>query len=120
MTSQTTARHAALDAASCLARLARARAVFVACTTRAMPSILPVRLRIEEGTILLGPVEPDVADQLDGQLVAVGAGRPPGRMRHGWQVVVRGELSRDGEGTGVLVLDPQSLEGEQLTWWTPR
>lgn len=114
MTSRAMARAAALDAASCLNKLARARAVFVACTTRAMPTVLPVRLRVRQGRLLLGPVEPDLARQLDGQVVAVGAGRPPGGMRGGWQVVVRGSLSPAEGRPGMLVLDPQELEGSLL------
>lgn len=111
MTSRLAPLAASLDAATCLHRLARSRAAYVACTTRAMPSVLPVRLRVREGTLLLGPVDPELAEQLDGQVVAVGAGRPPGVLRSGWQVVVRGSLSLAGEGSRMLVLDPRELEG---------
>jgi len=111
MTTRATPGAASLDAATCLSKLARSRAAFVACTRRAMPTVLPVRLRVREGMLLLGPVDAELADQLDGQVVAVGAGRPPGLLRSGWQVVVRGSLSLAEEGPGMLVLDPQELEG---------
>jgi hypothetical protein len=114
MTNRAPTRAAALDAAACLHKLARARAVFVACTTRAMPTVLPVHLRLDQGTLLLGPVALDLADQLDGQVVAVGAGRPAGLLRSGWHVVVRGALTPAEGRPGTLVLDPQELEGSVL------
>lgn len=115
MTTRVTPRAAALDAATCLNKLARSRAAFVACTRRAMPTVLPVRLRVRQGMLLVGPVDAELADQLDGQVVAVGAGRPAGLLRSGWQVVVRGSLTLAEEGHGMLVLDPQELEGCALT-----
>lgn len=104
----------ALDASSCLRRLSRARSAYLASTHRAMPSVLPVRVQVAHGLLVLGPFPADLADQLGDQVVALGTGRPPGRLRNGWQVVVRGPLSPFGEAAGMLVLDAWELEGTLL------
>lgn len=116
----TTARAAqsdrtSLPADTCLARLARSRAGYLSCSTRAMPTVVPVTVRVLAGELRLELPDAQLAEQIVGQVVALGVGRPRRAWRSGWSVVARGPVSEVPGRPRSLVLDPQHLEGRTLT-----
>jgi hypothetical protein len=114
-----------LDAQTCLELLDRSGSASLACTTRALPSVLPVTVRVTSSQIRLVVDRAVDPDRLRGQIVAVGAGFPATPRAAGWWVVVRGEIRRERGSTRELVLEPSEIEGRALptdTWrrWTWR
>jgi hypothetical protein len=112
-----------LDTMTCLELVDRSGAATLACTVKAMPSVVPVSVRVTRHAIEIG--SPDVGDpsRLAGQIVALGTGVAATPKSPGWWVVVRGELcERDGH-PGSLLLRPFEVEGWALPatsrgeWW---
>lgn len=107
--------HGSLPAQTCLARLARSRAGYLSCSMRAMPTVVPVTVRVRAGQLLIALPEAELAEQVVGQVVALGVGRPRRAWRHGWSVVARGPVAEVPGHPRLLVMDPQELEGRTLT-----
>ena len=108
------AQEEGLPALVCLQRLGRSRIGYLACSDRALPSVLPVSVRLTGTRLLLTAPNERFARLLLGQLVAVGAGRPPGILRDGWQVIVRGQVDPVAGMTRTVSLDPQDVAGSVL------
>ena len=104
----------ALPVATCLARLARSRAGYLSCSARALPTVVPVVVRVESAQLLLQLPDAELAQQALGQVVALGVGRPRRAWRRGWSVVARGPLTEVPGDPRVLVMDPQVIEGRYL------
>jgi hypothetical protein len=104
----------ALPKETCLARLGRSRAGYLACSARALPTVVPVTVHVVAGQLLLDLPDARMTEQLVGQVVALGVGRPRRAWRTGWTVVARGPLSDVPGNPTELVLDPQQLEGRTL------
>jgi len=90
-----------LSRRECLDLLARRTVGRVVFTERALPAIRTVRYTLIGTHILLAHAEPQLADRLDGQVVAFqidqeGAREPLGRCGDGmgWSVVVTGTARR--------------------------
>jgi nitroimidazol reductase NimA-like FMN-containing flavoprotein (pyridoxamine 5'-phosphate oxidase superfamily) len=92
-----------LSRRECLDLLARRTVGRVVFTERALPAIRPVRYTLIGTHIVLADTEPQLADRLDGQVVAFqidqeGAPDPLGRLGSagsgGWSVVVTGTARR--------------------------
>jgi hypothetical protein len=113
----------ALDPQDCLALLARCESASLACTVRALPTVVPVTVRVLQGTLRVAL--PTVADaaRLVGQIVALGAAVPSTPRAEGWWVLVRGELVPLAAGGRVLARDARVVEGRALApgprgrWW---
>ena len=97
---------------TCRDKLLHCRRGFLACSARALPTLLPADLRMRQGRLLVTVHDPVLADQLVGQVVAVGLGRRPLLFLPGWRVVARGKLGPpDGDDNLALPLEPYQLEG---------
>lgn len=92
-----------LSRRECLDLLARRTVGRVVFTERALPAIRPVRYTLIGTHIVLADTEPELADRLDGQVVAFQidqeGGRDPGvrlgdTAGGGWSVVVTGTARR--------------------------
>jgi hypothetical protein len=111
-----------LDRPACLELLDRCGAASLACTANALPSVLPVTVRVTSSAILIGADARADTHRLTGQIVAIGAGVAATPRSGGWWVVVRGELREDG-AAGTFVLEPYEIEGRALPgyghggWW---
>jgi hypothetical protein len=103
-----------IPAELCLTRLGRSRAGYLACSSRALPTVVPVTVHVVDGRLLLELPDARLAERLVGQVVALGVGRPRRLWRRGWSVVARGPLSDVPDHPTVLALDPQQLEGRTL------
>lgn len=100
---------------ACRDRLSHSRRGLLACTQRALPSVVPVGVRLHQGRLLVSVHDDAVRDQLVGQVVALSVGRHPSGLRRGWRVVVRGQLGpADDEQDRTLALEPFQLEGVAL------
>jgi hypothetical protein len=104
----------ALPREACLTRLAHSRAGYLSCSTRALPTVVPVTVHLISGQLVLELPDARTAQQVAGQVVALGVGRPRRAWRDGWSVVARGGLSEVPGRPRSLVLDPQELEGRSL------
>jgi hypothetical protein len=111
------ANAAVLPAEACLGRLGRARSGVLTYSDRALPTVVPVTMRVVAGQVLLGLPDTRLTELLGGQLVALGIGRPRGRVLGAWRVVARGVLADVPGDQLSLVLDPQQLEG--MAWRSP-
>lgn len=97
---------------ACRERLLHTRRGFLACTSRALPTVVPASLSVREGTVLVTVQDPVLAEQLVGQVVALGIGRRPLLFRRGWRVMARGQLGpRAATDDGALPLEPYQIEG---------
>lgn len=116
-------RRLVLDDAICLELLDRCGVACLACTVNALPSVIPVTVRITGSAILLGLGAGGEPVRLDGQIVALGAGVPATPRSEGWWVVVRGELRLEAGTRGTFRLDPYEVWGRALPasrragWW---
>ena len=93
---------------TCRDRLSRSRHGFLACTERALPTVLPAEMRLRHGRLLVTVSDPARRDQLLGQVVALGVGRRALWFRRGWRVVARGQIAPSDDDLAL------SLEGYQL------
>lgn len=116
---------APLDPQDCLDLLERCEAASLACTVKAMPTVVPVTVAVVHNTLRVAlPTAADAA-RLAGQIVALGAAVPSSPRSDGWWVIVRGELvPLAGASSGrVLALDALEVEGRALAaaprgrWW---
>ncbi len=96
---------------ACLARLARSRAGYLACSVRALPTVVPVSVEVRGGQLRLELPDAQLAQRLVGQVVALGVGRRRTLWRRGWNVVARGPVSEVAGVPYAVVLDPQDVEG---------
>ena len=97
---------------ACRERLLHTRRGFLACTSRALPTVVPASLSVREGTLLVTVRDPVLAEQLVGQVVALGIGRRSVLFRRGWRVMARGQLGpRAASDDGALPLEPYQIEG---------
>ena len=97
---------------ACRERLLHTRRGFLACTSRALPTVVPASLSVREGRLLVTVRDPVLADQLVGQVVALGIGRRSLLFRRGWRVMARGQLGpRTAGADGALPLEPYQIEG---------
>ena len=112
-----------LEAHTCLELLDRCGAASLACTTRALPSVVLTTVRVTGSAILLGVGSCREPDRLDGQIVALGAGVAATPRSEGWWVVVRGELRMVDSSARTFELVPHEVEGRahpaarQGRWW---
>lgn len=112
-----------LDPQDCLSLLERCESASLACTIRALPTVVPVTVRVVQGSVRVAL--PTVADasRLVGQIVALGAAVPSTPRSEGWWVIVRGELVPLPGGGRVLALAAFEVEGRALAaasrgrWW---
>ena len=96
----------------CRERLLHSRSGFLACTSRALPTVVPASLSVRHGQLLVTVHDQVLADQLVGQVVALGIGRRSLPFRRGWRVMARGQLGpRDVSGTCSLPMEPYQIEG---------
>lgn len=117
------AASSALDPQDCLALLERCESASLACTVRALPTVVPVTVRVVQDSVRVAL--PTIADaaRLVGQIVALGAAVPSTPRSEGWWVLVRGELLPLPGGGRVLALDALEVEGRALAaaprgrWW---
>lgn len=114
---------APLDREDCLALLAQCESASLACTVRALPTVVPVTVRVVGHALRVALPSGADASRLEGQIVALGAAVPATADSAGWWVIVRGEL-RGPVGTGrVLDLEALDVEGRALPaaprgrWW---
>jgi len=94
--------------------LARSRAGYLACSARALPTVVPVTVHVLSGQLRLDLPDTHIAQQIVGQVVALGVGRPRRAWRNGWSVVARGRLVEVPDNPTTLVMEPQELEGRSL------
>ena len=74
--------------------------------------VVPAEVRVREGQLLVTVRDPLLADQLVGQVVALGIGRRSLPFRRGWRVMARGQLGpRASTGDLALPLAPYQIEG---------
>jgi hypothetical protein len=111
------ANAAVLPVEACMARLGRARAGVLTYSDRALPTLVPVTMRVVGGQVVLHLPDSRLAELLAGQLVALGIGRPRRLVLGAWRVVARGVLLDVPGDQLSLVLDPQQLEG--TVWRSP-
>jgi hypothetical protein len=112
-----------LDPGDCLSLLEQCESASLACTVRAMPTVVPVTVRVVQDTLRVAlPTAADAA-RLVGQIVALGAAVPATPRSEGWWVIVRGELVRAPGDGRVLALNALEVEGRALApaprgrWW---
>lgn len=112
-----------LDREDCLALLAQVDSASLACTVRALPTVIPVTLRVVGPTLRVALPPGADATRLEGQIVALGAAVSATASSAGWWVIVRGEM-RGPVGAGrVLELEAFDVEGRALPaaprgrWW---
>ena len=112
-----------LDPQDCLALLERCESASLACTVRALPTVVPVTVRVVHDSVRVAlPTAADAA-RLVGQIVALGAAVPSTPRSEGWWVIVRGELVPLPGGGRVLSLAALEVEGRALAasprgrWW---
>ena len=112
-----------LSREACLALLSQAQSGSLACTANALPTVVPVSVRVS-GCELRVALPPEVeASRLTGQIVALGASVPATPGSTGWWVVVRGELHALAAADRVLALTAFDMEGRSLPaaprgrWW---
>jgi hypothetical protein len=79
-----------------------------------MPTVVPVTVRVVSGELLVDLPDAQLAEQIMGQVVALGVGRPRRAWRSGWSVVARGPVTEVPGRPRSLVLDPHHLEGRAL------
>ena len=112
-----------LDTRTCLELVDRSGAATLACTVRAMPSVVPVSVRVTRTAIEVGTSHAGDTSRLVGQIVALGTGVAATPRAAGWWVVVRGELYEREGHPGSLLLRPFEVEGRALAatargeWW---
>jgi hypothetical protein len=117
------AASSALDPQDCLALLERCEAASLACTVRALPTVVPVTVRVVQGAVRIALPTTADATRLVGQIVALGAAVPPTPRSEGWWVLVRGELVALPGGGRVVALNAFEVEGRALAaasrgrWW---
>ena len=101
---------APLGQATCRDRLASSRRGFLACARGALPAVLPVDLRTQDGQLLVAVHAVDGQAQLVGQVVALTVGKNAFRYCRGWSVTAHGRL---GEvlADGSLPLEIAQLDG---------
>ena len=98
----------------CLELLKACTAGSLACTSRALPLVVPVLLKVVGTSVWLVMGDHSDPDRFAGHVVALGAGVPPTPRSDGWWVLVRGEVqAQQGPRTG-LVLDTMDIEGRLL------
>lgn len=112
-----------LDREDCLALLAHCESASLACTVRALPTVVPVTVRVVNHALRVALPPGADASRLGGQIVALGAAVPATAHSAGWWVIVRGEL-RGSAGSGRVVdLEAFDVEGRSLPaaprgrWW---
>ncbi len=108
----------ALSQDTCRTRLAKSRTGVLACTERALPTVVPVDVHLAEGRIFVTVHSARLADQLVGQIVALSVGRNAFRFSRGWRVIARGLLAQPDPNDPSLLLEPYQLEG--VTFVRPR
>jgi hypothetical protein len=112
-----------LDQRTCLELVDRCGAGTLACTVRAMPSVVPVNVRVTSSEIQVAVDRLQHVERLVGQIVALGAGVAATPRSQGWWVVVRGELCERVGHPRWLLLRPFEVEGRALPatskglWW---
>ena len=112
-----------LDTQTCLELVDRSGAATLACTAKAMPSVVPVSVRVTRSAIEVGTSPVGDASRLAGQIVALGTGVAATPRSPGWWVVVRGELVENDGRPGSFRLLPFEVEGCALPatsragWW---
>lgn len=106
---------ALLEPGDCWQLLTSCRAGMLACTMRAVPTVLPVTMTALRSHLFLWLADPAQADRLNGQVVALGVGEAPTPRHDGWWVVARGLLTTVGHGSAQLVLDVQEVEGSRVS-----
>ena len=101
-----------LSQEACRDRLSRSRRGFLACTQRALPSVVPAELEVRQGRLLVSVRDVVLRRQLPGQVVALSVGRRSSRLRGGWTVIARGRLGPAEPPAGSsLQLEVAQLEG---------
>jgi hypothetical protein len=103
-----------LSQQTCRDRLASSRRGLLACTEGALPSMLPVELRVEDGQLLVR-----TRKELEGHVVALTVGKTAFRFCRGWNVVARGQLGPPDE-RGFLPLEIATLDGTTHVRPSPR
>jgi hypothetical protein len=101
---------APLSQNACRDRLGGSRRGFLACTSGALPSVLPVAVRTEQGQLLILVGSPELREQLTDQVVALTVGRTAFRYCRGWSVTARGRLG-ELRPDGAVPLEIGQLEG---------
>ena len=103
-----------LEPDDCLELLKSCTAGSLACTSRAMPIVVPVLVKVVGASVRLVLGDHSDPERFAGHVVALGAGVPPTPRSDGWWVLVRGEA---WTGTGArteLLLDTADVEGRLL------
>ncbi|MCU1602023.1 MAG: hypothetical protein JWO22_2732 [Frankiales bacterium] len=101
---------APLSQNACRDRLVGSRRGFLACSRGALPTVLPVTVRTEQGQLFVLAGLPELPEQLGGQVVALTVGRSAFRFRRGWTVTARGRLG-EPRPDGSVPLEIAQLEG---------
>lgn len=118
-----TAVSAPLGRQDCLALLERCETASLACTVRAMPSVVPVTVHVVGDAVRVAPPAGSDVTRLAGQIVALGAAVPATSRSAGWWVIVRGELVQLPGDSRALALEVFEIEGRALPaapkgrWW---
>jgi hypothetical protein len=103
-----------LDPETCLMLLSTCDAGSLACTVRAMPTVVPVGVSVHSGRVCVALNDAVSAKLFAGQVVALGAGVAPTPRANGWWVIARGELQRVSGSERQLVLETCELDGRAL------
>lgn len=107
----------------CLELLARCDSASLACTVKALPTVVPVTVRVVGAALRVALPPGSDSSRLVGQIVALGAAVPATAHTEGWWVIVRGELRALPGGERVLALEAFEIEGRALPaaprgrWW---
>lgn len=103
-----------LDPETCLTLLATCDGGSLACTVRAMPTVVPVGVSVQAGRVCVALADAASANRFAGQVVALGAGVAPTPRSNGWWVIARGEAQRVRGSERLLVLETCELDGRAL------
>lgn len=112
-----------LDREDCIALLTQCEGASLACTVRALPTVVPVTVRVVGSALRVALPQGADASRLVGQIVALGAAVPATARSDGWWVLVRGELRGPVSAGRVLDLETFDVEGRALPaaprgrWW---
>ncbi len=104
-----------LTAAECRALLATSDVGRLALSAGALPVVLPVQYRVDDGRLLMRtPGHHELGDDLDGQIVGFEADSLDASHGASWCVLVTGPVRALPAFTGRLPLHPWFAEGSLL------